>query len=159
MPSLRFIMSILTIPLLRVFFSRGEGWFFESEQILVSNSVFVKNLPRFLEVFVPWVILFKGYNNNLFVILFTCSIAFQRYQTWYGNNYLNLINSQAGPKKKIKYTSRDVARRRTTLCLDLWLETKNNNKKQQQFHEINGFLSLQLRLSFELGFRLRLTNY
>ena len=26
------------------------------------------------------------------------------------------------------------------------------------FHEINGFLSLQLGLSFELGFRLRLTN-
>ena len=42
--------------------------------------------------------------------------------------------------------------------VDLWLETnktKNNNKK---FHEINGFLSLQLGLSFELGLRLRLTN-
>jgi hypothetical protein len=32
----------------------------------------------------------------------------------------------------------------------------NNNKK---FHEINGFLSLQLELRLELGFRLRLTNY
>ena len=72
---------------------------FESEQILVSNSVFVKNFPRFLEVFIPWIILSNGYSNNLFVIVFTCSIAFQRYQTWYGNNYLNLINSQAGQKK------------------------------------------------------------
>ena len=39
----------------------------------------------------------------------------------------------------------------------LWLETKTR-QQQQQFHEINGFLSLQLGLSFELGFRLRLTN-
>ena len=31
--------------------------------------------------------------------------------------------------------------------------------KKKQFHEINGFLSLQLGLSFELGLRLRLTNY
>jgi hypothetical protein len=30
-----------------------------------------------------------------------------------------------------------------------------DNKKQQQFHRING---LQLRLRLELGFRLRLTN-
>ena len=41
--------------------------------------------------------------------------------------------------------------------VDLWLETKQN-KKQQQFHGFNGFLSLQLGLSFELGLRLRLTN-
>ena len=33
-----------------------------------------------------------------------------------------------------------------------------DNKKNQQIHEINGFLSLQLGLSFELGIRLRLTN-
>ena len=31
-------------------------------------------------------------------------------------------------------------------------------KADQQFHEINGFLSLQLGLSFELGLRLRLTK-
>ena len=37
--------------------------------------------------------------------------------------------------------------------VDLWLETT-----KQQFHEIHGFLSLQLRLSFELGLRIRLTN-
>ena len=30
--------------------------------------------------------------------------------------------------------------------------------KKKKFHEINGFLSLQLGLSFELGLRLRLTN-
>ena len=36
---------------------------------------------------------------------------------------------------------------------------KRQQKKQnKKFHEINGFLSLQLGLSFELGFRLRLTN-
>ena len=29
---------------------------------------------------------------------------------------------------------------------------------RQQFHGFNGFLSLQLGLSFELGLRLRLTN-
>ena len=94
---------------------------FESEQILVSNSVFVENFSRFLEVFVPWIILYNSYRNNFFVIVFTCSIAFQRYQTWYGNNYLNLINYQAGPKKcevlvsLHRATSRDVARRRMTL--------------------------------------------
>ena len=35
---------------------------------------------------------------------------------------------------------------------DLWFETKKS------FNEINGFLNLQLGLSFELGLRLRLTN-
>ena len=38
---------------------------------------------------------------------------------------------------------------------------KNNNKtrqQQKQFHGFNGFLSLQLGLSFELGLGLRLTN-
>ena len=42
--------------------------------------------------------------------------------------------------------------------VDLWLETKQNKKQQQQFHGFNGFLSLQLGLSFELGLRLRLTK-
>ena len=72
---------------------------FESEQILVSNSVFVENFPRFLEVFVPWTILYNSYRNDFFEIVFTCSIAFQRYQTWYGNNYLKLTNCWAGQKK------------------------------------------------------------
>ena len=40
--------------------------------------------------------------------------------------------------------------------VDLWLEAQQ--KKQQHFHRINGFLSLQLKLRLELGFRLRLTN-
>ena len=35
---------------------------------------------------------------------------------------------------------------------------RQKTKKQQQFHRINGFLSLQLWLRLELGFRLRLTN-
>ena len=39
--------------------------------------------------------------------------------------------------------------------VDLWLETKQDNNK---FHGLNGFLSLQLGLSFELGLRLRLTK-
>ena len=34
----------------------------------------------------------------------------------------------------------------------------DNKKQKTKFHEINGFLSLQLGLSFELGFRLRLTK-
>jgi hypothetical protein len=41
-------------------------------------------------------------------------------------------------------------------CLEvvvLWLETK-----KKSFNEINGFLSLQLELRFELGLWLRLTN-
>ena len=40
----------------------------------------------------------------------------------------------------------------------LWLETRQQDNKKTKFHEINGFLSLQLGLSFELGFRLRLTK-
>ena len=36
------------------------------------------------------------------------------------------------------------------------METTRQDKKK--FHEINGFLSLQLWLSFELGLRLRLTK-
>ena len=70
--------------------------------------------PRFLEVFVPVIILFKGYMNNLFIIVFSCSRAFHWYQTWYVNNYLNLINCQAGQKKCVvlvslpRATSRDV---------------------------------------------------
>ena len=57
------------------------------------------HFSRFLEVFVPLSILSKSNRNNLFVVLFACSIAFQRYKTWYGNNYLNLINCHAGQKK------------------------------------------------------------
>ena len=38
-------------------------------------------------------------------------------------------------------------------------DKKQNKKQQQQFHGFNGFLSLQLGLSFELGLRLRLTNF
>ena len=56
-------------------------------------------LAGFLEVFVPWINLFKYKRSNSFVIVFTCSIAFKRYQTWYGNNYLNLIDCQASQKK------------------------------------------------------------
>ena len=37
-------------------------------------------------------------------------------------------------------------------------DKKKTTTTRQQFHEINGFLSLQLGLSFELGLRLRLTN-
>ena len=73
-------------------------------------------LTGFLEVFVPWIILYKYNRSNSFVIVFTCSIAFQRYQTWYGNNYLNLIDCQASQKKDEvlvslhRATSHDVAR-------------------------------------------------
>ena len=42
--------------------------------------------------------------------------------------------------------------------VDLWSETTTRQKTKKIFHEINGFLSLQLGLSFELGLRLRLTN-
>ena len=37
-------------------------------------------------------------------------------------------------------------------------DNKKQKKQNKKFHEINGFLSLQLGLSFELGLRLRLTN-
>ena len=37
-------------------------------------------------------------------------------------------------------------------------DKKNKTTTKQQFHGFNGFLSLQLGLSFELGLRLRLTN-
>ena len=73
-------------------------------------------LAGFLEVFVPLIILYKYNRSNSFVIVFTCSIAFQWYQTWYGNNYLNLIDCQASQKKDEvlvslhRATSRDVAR-------------------------------------------------
>ena len=71
-------------------------------------------LVGFLEVFVPWIILYKCNRSNSFVIVFTCSIAFQWYQTWYGNNYLNLTSYQAGQKKGLvivnlhRATLRDV---------------------------------------------------
>ena len=42
--------------------------------------------------------------------------------------------------------------------VDLWLEAQQKATKQQHFHTINGFLSLQLKLRLKLGFRLRLTN-
>ena len=77
-------------------------------------------LAGFLEVFVPWTILYKYNRSNSFVIVITCSIALQRYQTWYGYNYLNLIDCQASQKKDEvlvslhRATSRDVARRRAT---------------------------------------------
>jgi len=80
--------------------------------------------PGFFEVFVPWIILYKSNRNNLFVIMFTCSIAFQRYQTWHGNNYLNLINCQAGQKRDgvlvslHRATSRDVTWRHSMLHSD-----------------------------------------
>ena len=35
---------------------------------------------------------------------------------------------------------------------------QQQHQQNKKFHEINGFLSLQLGLSFELGFRLRLTK-
>ena len=72
-------------------------------------------LEGFLEVFVPWIILYKYNRSNSFVIVFTCSIAFQWYQRWYGNNYLNLIDCQASQKKDgvqvslHRATSRDVS--------------------------------------------------
>ena len=72
-------------------------------------------LAGFLEVFVPWINLFKYNRSNSFVIVFTCSIAFKRYQTWYGNNYLNLIDCQASQKKDEvlaslhRATSRDLS--------------------------------------------------
>ena len=40
--------------------------------------------------------------------------------------------------------------------VDLRLET--NKQKKQQFHRINGFLTLQFELRMELGLRLRLTQ-
>ena len=67
--------------------------------ILAKTLTFISTFTRILEVFVPLIILSKSKKNNIFVIVFTCSIASQRYQTWYGNNYLNLINYQAGQKK------------------------------------------------------------
>ena len=36
---------------------------------------------------------------------------------------------------------------------------KSKKQHTQKFHRINGFLSLQLELRWELGLRLRLTNY
>ena len=36
--------------------------------------------------------------------------------------------------------------------VDLWLET-NKKSKKNLFHRINGFLSLQLELRLELGFK------
>ena len=95
------------------------------------------NFPRFLEVFVPWTILYNSYRNDFFEIVFTCSIACERYQTWYGNNYLNLINSQAGPKKKIKYTSRDVAR----LSAAVGFMVGDNNKTRQDLVELEASLA------------------
>ena len=77
---------------------------------------------RFLVVFVPLSILYKSNRNDLFVVVFVCSISFQQYQTRYGNNYLNLINSQAGQKKGevlvslYRVTSRDSARVYKTNC-------------------------------------------
>ena len=85
--------------------------------ILVKTLTFFyqSTFTGFLEVFVPWIILYKSNRNNLFVIVFPCSRAFQWYQTWNGNNYLNMINYQVGQKKdKVLVslhlaTSRDVA--------------------------------------------------
>ena len=67
--------------------------------ILAKTLTFISTFTRILEVFVPLIILSKSKRNNLFEIVFTCSIAFQRYQTWHGNDYLNLINCQAGQKR------------------------------------------------------------
>ena len=60
--------------------------------------LFQRTFPGFLEDFVRLSILSKSNRNDLYVIVFYCSIDFQRYQIWYGNNYLNLINCQAGTK-------------------------------------------------------------
>ena len=38
------------------------------------------------------------------------------------------------------------------------VEKNKKRQKNKKFHRINGFLSLQLELRLELGFRLRLTN-
>ena len=58
-----------------------------------------KHISRFLEVFVQSNILFKNKMNTWSPMLFSCSRAFQQYQTWYASNYLNLINCWAGQKK------------------------------------------------------------
>ena len=69
----------------------------------------------------PLSILSKSNRNDLFVTVFACSIAFQRYQTWYSKNYPKLINCQAGQKKGEVLVSlycmntRDVARSLATL--------------------------------------------
>ena len=52
-------------------------------------------------VFVPVIILFKSNMDAITIIMFYCSIPFQRYQTWYGNNYLNLISSHASPWENV----------------------------------------------------------
>ena len=90
-------------------------------QLFVFNFYRI-TFPGFLEVFVPWIILYKSNRNNLFVIMFTCSIAFQRYQTWHGNNYLNLINCQAGQKRDGVLVSLHRATSRvTSQHASLWL--------------------------------------
>ena len=58
----------------------------------------------FLEVFVSVIIHIKSNRNNSFIIVFTCSRAFQRYQTWYVYDHLNLISCQAGQKKSVVCT-------------------------------------------------------
>ena len=116
-----------------------------SGQLFVYNCVankhsgkkltFISTFLRFLEVFVQLIILSKSDRTNSFAIVFTWSRAFQRYQTWYGNNYLNLINYWAGQKKGEvlvslhRATSHDVARRCNTKS-----GTKSGTDRQTHTH-------------------------
>ena len=79
------------------------------------HSVLKPDLVKIF-VFVPGIILFKSNMDAISIIMFYCSIPFQRYQTWYVNNYLNLISSHASPWEGVvlvmlhRAMSRDVAR-------------------------------------------------
>ena len=55
---------------------------FSTVQLITSPTriltfFYQSTFARFLEVFVPVIILFKSYRNTLFIFVFTCSRAFQ----------------------------------------------------------------------------------